>query len=523
MASRDLEPRCRGGKGQNVDLLFRDEQRVAGCMSRAGLLGVAEQERRVVDHRDVRVDHRVPAAGAGHAARRRCRTRRPACTPVQRPPSCAAVCGSAYSAAPGFASTRAGSRCRVDVVGVLMGDQDGVQSGDALESVREVAGIEEDFRTVQLDEDTGMAKMSQSHDFEYAPPCSDSQAGFAASAVTPRSLDANHLGAPGKLAGSPERSTPGSRTSTEEQHVARVVVEVMPKAEILDPQGQAIVGALSRLGFAGVSDVRQGKRFELEVDGSVDDAELEKIAEAPAGQHGDRGLDREARRGMSARIGVITFPGTLDDVDAARAVTLAGGEAVEPLARRRRPQGCRRGRRSRWLLLRRLPALRRDRTVRARDGQGRRGRAGRHAGPRHLQRLPGPVRSGSAARRADPQRGPALHLPRRVAEGRGQRRRRGRPATRRAPRSWSRSSRARAATRRPRTSSTNSRARAASCSATSATTRTVRSVGIAGISSANGRVVGLMPHPEHATEALTGPSDDGLGMFYSVLDSVISA
>lgn|SRR5690606_20958825 len=47
--------------------------------------------------------------------------------------------------------------------------------------------------------------------------------------------------------------------------------------------------------------------------------------------------------------------------------------------------------------------------------------------------------------------------------------------------------------------------------------------GIAGISSANGRVVGLMPHPEHATEALTGPSDDGLGMFLSVLDSVLTA
>lgn len=47
--------------------------------------------------------------------------------------------------------------------------------------------------------------------------------------------------------------------------------------------------------------------------------------------------------------------------------------------------------------------------------------------------------------------------------------------------------------------------------------------GIAGISSANGRVVGLMPHPEHATEALTGPSDDGLGMFYSVLDAVVNA
>ncbi|MBY0442291.1 MAG: phosphoribosylformylglycinamidine synthase subunit PurQ [Mycobacteriaceae bacterium] len=46
---------------------------------------------------------------------------------------------------------------------------------------------------------------------------------------------------------------------------------------------------------------------------------------------------------------------------------------------------------------------------------------------------------------------------------------------------------------------------------------------IAGISSANGRVVGLMPHPEHACEALTGPSDDGLGLFYSLLDAVLAA
>lgn len=61
--------------------------------------------------------------------------------------------------------------------------------------------------------------------------------------------------------------------------MARVVVEVMPKAEILDPQGQAIVGALPRLGFEGVSDVRQGKRFELDVADDVSDAELEQIAE----------------------------------------------------------------------------------------------------------------------------------------------------------------------------------------------------------------------------------------------------
>jgi phosphoribosylformylglycinamidine synthase len=62
--------------------------------------------------------------------------------------------------------------------------------------------------------------------------------------------------------------------------VARVVVNVMPKAEMLDPQGQAIVGALRRLGHAGISDVRQGKRFELEIDDSVDDATLTEIAES---------------------------------------------------------------------------------------------------------------------------------------------------------------------------------------------------------------------------------------------------
>ncbi|BBY57839.1 phosphoribosylformylglycinamidine synthase subunit PurS [Mycolicibacterium sarraceniae] len=62
--------------------------------------------------------------------------------------------------------------------------------------------------------------------------------------------------------------------------MARVVVNVMPKAEILDPQGQAIVGTLGRLGHAGVSDVRQGKRFELEVDDSISDSELAEIAES---------------------------------------------------------------------------------------------------------------------------------------------------------------------------------------------------------------------------------------------------
>ncbi|MDQ1249815.1 MAG: phosphoribosylformylglycinamidine synthase subunit PurQ / glutaminase [Actinomycetota bacterium] len=46
---------------------------------------------------------------------------------------------------------------------------------------------------------------------------------------------------------------------------------------------------------------------------------------------------------------------------------------------------------------------------------------------------------------------------------------------------------------------------------------------IAGISNARGNVVGLMPHPEHAVEDLTGPGTDGLGLFTSVLGQLVSA
>ena len=47
--------------------------------------------------------------------------------------------------------------------------------------------------------------------------------------------------------------------------------------------------------------------------------------------------------------------------------------------------------------------------------------------------------------------------------------------------------------------------------------------GIAGITDARGRVAGLMPHPEHAIDPLTGPTDDGLGMFLSALDVLVAA
>ncbi|MDO5076960.1 phosphoribosylformylglycinamidine synthase subunit PurS [Corynebacterium sp.] len=61
--------------------------------------------------------------------------------------------------------------------------------------------------------------------------------------------------------------------------MARVVVNVMPKAEILDPQGQAVARALGRIGVEGVSDVRQGKRFELEVSDTVSKEDIAKVAE----------------------------------------------------------------------------------------------------------------------------------------------------------------------------------------------------------------------------------------------------
>lgn len=64
--------------------------------------------------------------------------------------------------------------------------------------------------------------------------------------------------------------------------VALIIVEVMPKPELLDPQGQAVQKAMARLGIAGVESVRQGKRFEIHVEGQLTQdrmAELEHLAE----------------------------------------------------------------------------------------------------------------------------------------------------------------------------------------------------------------------------------------------------
>jgi phosphoribosylformylglycinamidine synthase PurS subunit len=64
--------------------------------------------------------------------------------------------------------------------------------------------------------------------------------------------------------------------------VARLVVDVMLKPEIHDPQGEAVLAASHRLGFDRVGEVRQGKRFEIEVDGPADEAAVAAVTELAA-------------------------------------------------------------------------------------------------------------------------------------------------------------------------------------------------------------------------------------------------
>lgn len=61
--------------------------------------------------------------------------------------------------------------------------------------------------------------------------------------------------------------------------MARVVVDVRLKSEILDPQGRAVQGALGRLGLEGVTNVRQGKQFVIDIDGEIDEATSAKLHE----------------------------------------------------------------------------------------------------------------------------------------------------------------------------------------------------------------------------------------------------
>ena len=88
-----------------------------------------------------------------------------------------------------------------------------------------------------------------------------------------------------------------------------IVVEVMPKAELLDPQGKATFGALQRLGHAQFQDVRIGKRFELTVDGEVTDATLAEVRTV---------ADEMLSNGVIEDVVAISVDGTPVDVPAAQ-------------------------------------------------------------------------------------------------------------------------------------------------------------------------------------------------------------
>ncbi len=62
--------------------------------------------------------------------------------------------------------------------------------------------------------------------------------------------------------------------------MAKIVVDVMLKPEILDPQGDAVASALLRLGFSFAQSVRQGKRFEIEVEGEPTASQISQVEKA---------------------------------------------------------------------------------------------------------------------------------------------------------------------------------------------------------------------------------------------------
>ena len=82
--------------------------------------------------------------------------------------------------------------------------------------------------------------------------------------------------------------------------MARVVVDVHLKPEILDPQGKAVEGALGRLGLAGVTSVRQGKTFTIELEGELDDERMAHLHELAASLLSNPVIEDYAIREVSA-------------------------------------------------------------------------------------------------------------------------------------------------------------------------------------------------------------------------------
>ncbi len=139
-----------------------------------------------------------------------------------------------------------------------------------------------------------------------------------------------------------------------------VQVEVRLRPGIADPQGSTIERSLPTLGFDGIRDVRVGKsiRFTIEAaDEAAAQAEVDDLCQTVPDQSGDRGLvgpyhcgrSGHRERRMSARVGVVLFPGSNCEFDVIEAVRRLGGEAEILWHGEASTTGRRRGRGSGWL------------------------------------------------------------------------------------------------------------------------------------------------------------------------------
>ena len=100
------------------------------------------------------------------------------------------------------------------------------------------------------------------------------------STVTCHSFLGRGLGSPGPARRARVRSSADDICPDDPGgYVALLIVEVMLKPEIHDPQGEAIASACRRLGFGQVLGVRQGKRFEVELEGPADQGAVTAVTE----------------------------------------------------------------------------------------------------------------------------------------------------------------------------------------------------------------------------------------------------
>ena len=294
----------------------------------------------------------------------------------------------------------------------------------------------------------------------------------------------------------------------------RARVLIRPKAGILDPQGQTVERALPALGFEGVANVHVGRLVELDVEDLV---AAGRDVRAAADEPPHRGLrDPVAGGRRQMKIGVVRFPGSCDEVDALQAAQrvgdaellwyadhdLRGADAVII------PGGFSYGDYLRVGAIARFAPVMEEVERFARAGGPVLGICNGFQVLCEAGLLPGALLPNTSLRFLCRQVGVTVAS---------------------ADTAWTRDVRAGRAALDPgqahdrpllRARAGARRARGASARSRSATrparTRTARLRDIAGVSNQAGNVVGLMPHPEHAVDPLTG-SEDGIALFRSVV------